>query len=125
VPSQASLDYWKAVVAHDGAAHVERYFRLFMVPGMAHCATASPGPNLLLQPENDAAEPLAPERDVLAALQSWVEDGQPPTHFAVRLKDDLRALTPRTILACAEPSVAKYNGEGDPLRAENWHCERP
>jgi hypothetical protein len=112
------------------AADVDRYFRLFMVPGMVHGpaeiplpdAPALPGPNLIPTAAYDAAEPLAPDNDALTALQRWVEQGVPPTHFDVRVGVQPAGISPRGVRACLFPRVAACRGEGDPMRAENWTC---
>lgn len=124
VPSETSLAYRKAMLERIPEATVNRFFRLFMTPGMSHCAAAPPGPNFVLQPAGDPAIAPTAERDILTALERWVENGQAPSHFVVRLQDESRALTPRTVLACAEPHAARYSGAGDPLDAANWRCER-
>ena len=130
IPPQQSIDYHRAVVARRPAAEVDRYFRLFMVPGMVHGpadvpapnAPAVPGPNLRPTGVYDATVPLTPENDALTALQRWVEHGIPPTHFDVRVSVMPAGLTPRGVRACPFPRVAAYRGEGDPMRAENWTC---
>jgi len=62
------------------------------------------------------------ERDVLGALQAWVEEGRAPEKFVVRIEDERRGITSRTVLSCREPQHAHYGGSGDPLDAANWHC---
>lgn len=122
VPPKTSLAYHREVVARSGRKRTDTMFRLFMVPGMAHCVTESPGPNLLLQPENDPAQPVTPERDALAALQQWVEQNEPPSRFVVRISDERRSLSTRSVLTCAQPQAPQYKGDGDPLDVKNWQC---
>ena len=62
-----SLNYYKNVVEVMGARKTDAFFRLFMAPGMAHCA-GGPGPNTL---------------DALAALEQWVEHGKAPTRSSL------------------------------------------
>ncbi len=64
-----SINYYNAVVARDKVAHsnkpldaLDQSFRLFMVPGMAHCA-GGPG---------------ATHFDALGAVVDWVEHGVAP-----------------------------------------------
>lgn len=130
IPAQQSIDYYRAVVARRTADEVERYFRLFMVPGMVHGpaevpspnAPARPGPNLLPTETYDPAVPMTPENDALTALQRWVEQGLPPEQFNVRVGVQPAGLAPRGVLACRYPRVAAYRGDGDPMRAESWTC---
>jgi feruloyl esterase len=73
--------------------------------------------------ENDSQDaPSQPERDVLGALQIWVEQGHAPEHFVVRIEDERRHITSRTVLSCREPQSAHYRGTGDPKDAANWRC---
>lgn len=67
-----------------GSASSDDFFRLFMIPGMPHCApevvsAASPaarGPNFVPYAEYDATIKVTPENDALTALQDWVEKGR-------------------------------------------------
>ena len=120
VPSQVSVDYYSAVTAKLGPARVKGFYRLFMVPGMAHCG-GGPGANVLFHSEEAAVVPLEPDRDMLTALEQWVERGRVPSNFvASRLDKD--GAVERMRLICAYPSIAKYRGTGDVNRAENWAC---
>src|SRR5262245_4433209 len=82
------------------------FFRLFMAPGMHHCA-GGPGPN---------------EFDVVGALEQWVEHGIAPdrivaTHRTSGIVDRTRAL-------CPYPSVARYDGRGSIDDAASFSCGR-
>jgi feruloyl esterase len=122
VPPGAAIDFRDAVVKRNSQPQVDSYLRLFMVPAMLHCFLPPPGPNLMFQ-ENDSQDaPSQPERDVLGALQMWVEQGRAPEHFVVRLEDERRRITSRTVLSCREPQSAHYRGTGDPMDAANWRC---
>jgi feruloyl esterase len=122
IPPEASIEYRDSVVKRSTDAQVDNYFRLFMVPGMLHCFLPPPGPNLVFQ-ENDSQEaPMTPERDVLGAVQAWVEQGRAPEKFVVRIEDERRGITSRTVLSCREPQHAHYRSSGDPLDAANWQC---
>jgi hypothetical protein len=130
VPAQSSLDYHAAIVARRKRDEVDRHFRLFMVPGMAHCwadvvpPTSPParGPNLFLHVDYDPDVPLTPQNDALTALQAWVEQDEAPEDFVVRVSWPEAGVSPRTVRACPEPRVAEYRGTGDPLDAANWRC---
>jgi feruloyl esterase len=132
VPAQSSLAYRDAVVARSTLDRVDQYFRLFMVPGMAHClpesvAPSSPsptGPNLVLLPDQAPGSTASPQNDALAALQAWVEQGIAPAQFVVRVRNDAAGVAVRTVLACAEPSVPVWRGAGDPLDATQWVCRQ-
>jgi len=120
VPSQVSTEYYASVTAKLGPARVEGFYRLLMVPGMAHCG-AGPGANVLFHSEEAAAVPLDPDRDMLTALERWVEQGRVPSSFVASRLDKDGAIE-RTRLVCAYPGIAKYRGTGDVNRADNWEC---
>ena len=61
VAPEESINYWNAVHTRSGAS-IDQSFRLFMVPGMAHCA-GGPG---------------ATHFDPLSAVVDWVEHGVAP-----------------------------------------------
>ncbi len=82
--------------------------RLFMVPGMQHCAMG-PGPNVF---------------ETLSALEAWVEQGKAPDSI---LASHYRNNSPkqpvdRTMPLCPFPATAKYGGSGDVNDAANWSC---
>jgi feruloyl esterase len=120
VPSEVSIDYWNAVTGKLGESRTGAFYLLFMVPGMAHCADG-PGADVLFHFAEAPAVPLEPERDMLAALEQWVEHGRVPSKFVASRVNE-QGVVERTRLLCPYPSVAKYRGEGDVLRAENFTC---
>ena len=61
-PSNATQYYDRVVQVHRGRENIHDSFRLFMAPGMGHCA-GGPGPNSF---------------DSLTALENWVENGLAP-----------------------------------------------
>ncbi len=85
------------------------FFRLFMIPGMSHCA-GGPGADTF---------------DKLALIDSWVTTGQPPQSFAASHVDQATATVTRTHRICAFPAVAKWDGTGDPNKAESYACKAP
>jgi len=103
-----------------GNTQRENFYRLFMVPGLGHCG-GGPGANLVFRSELATAVPLDPNRDMLTALEEWVERGRAPSSFvASRLNRE--GAVERTRLVCAYPNVAKYRGMGDVDSADSWTC---
>ena len=120
VPSQVSTDYYASVNSKLGPKQLEAFYRLFMIPGMWHC---SRGPDVLFRSEDALAIPLEPERDMLTALEQWVEHNRAPNSFVTsRLSKD--GTIERTHLLCAYPKFARYRGEGDVMRAESFACSQ-
>jgi hypothetical protein len=62
VPAQVSTDYRALVSSRLGESHVNEFFRLFVIPGMAHCGGGS-GADVLFHSEKANAVPIEPERD--------------------------------------------------------------
>ncbi len=121
VPAVVSIDYYDKVAQGMGAERARSFYRLFMIPGMYHC-NDGPGANLLFHSEKAPAVPLTPRRDLLTALEEWVEHGHPPDEF-VASRLDKSGRVERTRLVCAYPKLARYAQEGDTRRAESWTCE--
>ncbi|NOT59506.1 MAG: tannase/feruloyl esterase family alpha/beta hydrolase, partial [Acidobacteria bacterium] len=84
-----------------GKQNVASFARLFLVPGMLHCA-GGPGCHQV---------------DYLSALEAWVERGQAPEQIIGKGTNPVR-----TRPHCAYPAVAKYQGSGDINQAENFTC---
>jgi feruloyl esterase len=108
VPPEDGVRYYEAVErAMGGREQTTDFFRLFMVPGMAHCA-GGPGPNTF---------------DALGALDRWVEQGKAPESIvAAHLTN---GVTDRTRPLCPYPQVAKWKGSGSTDDAANFVCAAP
>jgi len=94
-----------------GASYTEKaltktqtFARLFMVPGMGHCA-GGPGPTSF---------------DALTAVEQWVERGVAPTQILASHKEN--SVTTMTRLLCPYPQEAVYTGRGDTNDAANFIC---
>jgi feruloyl esterase len=122
IPSQSSINYFNALVGNNSGGiqqasfagqgnpalqRTQSYARLFMVPGMFHCA-GGPGPNVF---------------DALTPLVTWVEAGVPPeTIVATKFVDDTPPAVQMTRPLCVFPKVAKYKGSGSTSSAANFVC---
>jgi feruloyl esterase len=108
VPPQDNVAYYEAVAKTMGGYDRTRdFFRLFMAPGMGHCA-GGPGPN---------------QFDAVTALEQWVEKGVAPdmliaTHSVAGKVDRARPL-------CPYPQVARYKGTGSIDEAASFSCAAP
>jgi Tannase and feruloyl esterase len=104
---QGTIDYFQRVAdVMGGEKKTEDFARLFLAPGVAHCA-GGPGP----QPDNP-----------LNALIEWVEHGTAPSTLngVIRNQETVTATRP----ICLFPEVATYKGKGDPTDASNFVCRR-
>jgi feruloyl esterase len=104
------------------------FVRLFNVPGMGHCRGGS-APNVFGNDlTNNSVAPGDPTRDLLTALEQWVEQGVPPERIVATQfsGSDLATRTVvRTRPLCAAPAVAKYTGTGDPNVESSFICAAP
>ncbi len=103
-----SVRYYQSVLdALGGAAKVQGSYRLFMVPGMAHCGGGDGASNF----------------DMLSALEGWVEKGTAPNQIAAsRIRD---GKIDRTRPLCPYPQLAVYKGTGSTDDAANFACQKP
>ena len=125
-----SIEYYEAVKAFlarfpdarsEGKRPLEDFYRLYMVPGMGHCA-GGVGPN---QFGNGNTTNSDPSQNIFAALEQWVEKGTAPGTLigtGNSLTDPGRILT-RPL--CPYPQVARYKGSGDPNQASSFVCAIP
>jgi tannase/feruloyl esterase len=100
---------------------IQEFYRLFMVPGMAHCGGGD-GPNAFGNGVNGPV--VDADHDLLKALEQWVEDGVAPQEIiATKFVGD----NPASGIAfqrplCPFPQVAMYKGVGDPTSASSFKC---
>jgi feruloyl esterase len=128
IPAQSSINYFNALVKNGGGhdfdgngfqpvgfgergnpalQRTQSYARLFMAPGMFHCA-GGPGPNTF---------------DALTPLVNWVEGGvAPETIVATKFVADTPPAVQMTRPLCVFPKVAKYRGSGSTNIAANFVC---
>jgi feruloyl esterase len=124
LPSYAAVNYWQGLRKADGR-EVADYARLFMAPGMWHCA-GGPGPNVFgAQDQLAPPKPGDPDDDALAALANWVENGKAPKKIiATKYVNDVPAqgiAFQRPL--CTYPDHAAYRGSGDPKDPASFTCE--
>ena len=106
----------------------DSFLRLFNAPGMGHCQSGD-APNIFGNNDLEAntISPDDPERDALAAVQAWVEEGRVPTQLiATQFQgNDSKAAKLRDRPLCVYPQVAQYKGSGDPNAASSFSCVNP
>jgi feruloyl esterase len=107
VNPQMSVDYYESALKKMGEKQTKEFYRLYLVPGMFHCAGGV---------GCDRADWFTP-------LVEWVEKGVAPGALSGSRVE--KGETVRTRPLCAYPEVARYNGQGDINKAENFTCVRP
>src|SRR5262249_7436011 len=114
-----SVNYYEEV-SRRVPGDIHDFYRLYMVPGMAHCAGGD-GPNAF---GNGVDGPvLDAGHDLLMALDRWVEDGVAPrrivaTHY--NANDPAQGVEFQRPL-CPFPDIAFFTG-GDPNDASSFRC---
>jgi pimeloyl-ACP methyl ester carboxylesterase len=103
---EGTIDYYNRVIrTFHSWTLVQRFARLFMAPGVFHCAGGT-GPSVF---------------DMFGALVQWVENGEAPDRIiASQIAADGTVVRTRPL--CAYPFVARYDGKGDPNSAESFKC---
>jgi feruloyl esterase len=102
----ASIEYYRSVLAKvGGEGKTHDAYRLFMVPGMAHCGGGD-GPNVF---------------DMMTPLRVWVETKQAPDRIeASRVRN---GKPDRTRPLCPYPQTAVYKGSGNMDDASSFVCK--
>jgi len=108
ISPRSSVEYYQSVLKTlGGASKVDDSYRLFMIPGMAHCGGGEGTSNF----------------DMLTALEQWVETKKAPDQIAAsRVRD---GKVDRTRPLCPYPQIAKYKGSGSIDEAANFSCQKP
>jgi Tannase and feruloyl esterase len=118
-----SVQYLGDVQRAMGSAKADDTVRLYMVPGMEHCA-GGPGPNIIGQLGFVGAE--GEGTGAMDLLRIWVERGKAPGPIlAVKVTGTREAPVRIVRPVCAYPQEAKYNGSGDPKTPESFTCKTP
>lgn len=105
-----SIRYYESVANHlasspDTALDEARdFFRLFMVPGMAHCR-GGPGPN---------------QFDAVSAIEAWVEQSEAPAEIEASKVEGDEVVRTRPL--CPYPEKAQYKGSGDTDERSSFVC---
>jgi feruloyl esterase len=106
ISAYGTLDYYERMTrAVGGPKEADAFARLYLVPGMHHCA-GGPGPNTF---------------DMLTELENWVEKGRAPAAVPASHATDNKV--DRTRPLCPHPLVATYSGSGSVDEAASFRCE--
>jgi feruloyl esterase len=104
-PLASTTYYDRVAAANGGRSKIHSSYRLFMAPGMGHCAGGE-GPN---------------DFDELTALEQWVESGKAPD--MIPASHATQGKVDRTRPLCPYPQVASYKGSGSIDEAANFVCK--
>jgi feruloyl esterase len=101
IAPENSISYFNSALYTMGISASTDAMRLYMVPGMTHCAGGDGTSNFEMIPE----------------LENWVEKGQAPNRIVAS-----HANPPRTRPLCPYPQVAVYKGSGSTDDAASFSC---
>lgn len=115
-----TVNYYTEMLSKMGGKETEAFARLYMVPGMQHCA-GGPGPDSFGQfgsGGNDA------QHNAELALEQWVEEGIAPNALVATKSDPTDPAKPAKMTRplCPFPQIAKYKGSGDTNDSANFAC---
>ncbi len=105
-----SIDYYQRLTRNNGGPDATaRWARLFLVPGMNHCAGG----------------PATDSFDGLGAIVDWVEKGAAPLRIDASASPRTTYFPGRTRPLCAYPTYARYSGSGSVEDGANFTCVAP
>lgn len=111
---QGSINYHSRVLRQmGGAANVDPFYRLFLVPGAGHTTpngTANPAAN----------PPIPAPGQLYRVLTDWVEKGIAPD--SIVLNSPAAVPVAKSQPVCPYPKKATYDGSGDPFVAASYRC---
>jgi feruloyl esterase len=102
-----SIDYYQRLTRNNGGPEAtSTWARLFLVPGMNHCAGG----------------PATDSFDGLAAIVDWVEKRAAPSRIEASARPGTMYFPGRTRPLCAYPSYARYKGTGNLEASDSFVC---
>jgi Tannase and feruloyl esterase len=105
-----SIDYYQRLTRNNGGPDAAaRWARLFLVPGMNHCAGG----------------PATDSFDGLGAIVNWVEKGAAPARIDASASPRTTYFPGRTRPLCPYPAYARYSGTGSLEDGTNFTCVVP
>ena len=109
IPANNSVEFYTGLLGALPSAKRDQV-RLFMVPGMDHCGGGEG----------------ASTYDTLATIDAWATSGKAPERIiATRTPSTFPGapkLPPISRPLCPYPAIARYDGKGDPAKAESFSC---
>ncbi|HYV03680.1 MAG TPA: tannase/feruloyl esterase family alpha/beta hydrolase [Blastocatellia bacterium] len=121
LPPVNTINYFESVEKKMGRREAGSFVRLFMAPGVQHCA-GGPGPDNFGQMVTGAQSDA--QHDLTVAIERWVEEGIAPDQIIAtkRQSQDPKSPVARSRPLCPYPQVARYKGTGSTDDAANFVC---
>ena len=103
ITALGTIGYYEKVLEHDASA--EQDVKLFMMPGVLHCA-GGPGPWWV---------------NWIDEIDKWVTSKESPEQIPVYFVDEKMQISGSRML-CSYPDIPTYNGKGDVRNMESFSC---
>ena len=123
-----SIHYYEAVQQKIGKNETASFTRLYLMPGVKHCADG-PGPDSIGQFGLPAMTESDASHNVIHALEDWVEQNKAPEAITATKYGELpnHDADPHKILMtrpiCPYPQQAHYKGKGSINDAASFECK--
>ena len=120
-----TISYYNGVQQKMGADNTASFLRLYMAPGVEHCA-GGPGPSFFGQFGLQTAK--APNYGLFDSLVDWVEKGSPDDNVTATKYGPGENGAPKVVMTrplCPYPKVVKYSGSGDTNDEASFTCAAP
>lgn len=119
IAPQGSINYFARVAdVAGGAAAAQAFDRLFLIPGMGHCAGIGSATGVAGPANTANSVPLPASGQLFAALVDWVEHANAPSSLTLSSAD---GSVTRPI--CVYPKQAVYGGSGAVTTATSYTCQ--
>jgi pimeloyl-ACP methyl ester carboxylesterase len=132
IPTAGWINYYTRVsTAMGGLSATQNFFRMYMIPGMAHSSTGASttlGNPFSGYPANKAPLPLMPgpnntapaesQDQMFTALKNWVENGVAPSDITIFSGDKTVGYP-----ICVYPKKITWNGTSDAKLPTSYSCQ--
>lgn len=114
-----SINYYTRVSQLVGGnVEVNKFNRLFLVPGMGHCAGVGTAQGAAGPAATNNSVPLPATGQLFSALVDWVENKNAPNALTLSSADSSVSMP-----VCPYPQKATYSGSGSPTAAASYSCK--
>lgn len=119
ITPDGSVNYFTRL-SNSVGGHVEaqKFDRLYLIPGMGHCAGIGTVNGSASPPATPNSVPLPAPGQFFNALVSWVEAGTVPAAVTLSSTDGSVSMP-----VCPYPQKATYNGTGSVTAAASYSCK--
>lgn len=119
IAPQGSINYFSRVAdAMGGVTAAQAFDRLFLIPGMGHCAGIGSATGIAGPANTVNSVPLPRNGQLFKALVDWVETGTAPSSLVLSSMDGSVSQP-----ICMYPQRAVYSGSGSITSAPSYSCQ--